>query len=178
MKIYTKTGDDGTTGLQDNSRVAKSDLRIKAYGEIDETNSVLGVILSHDLDSDVKNLLVQIQNELFIAGSDLSNPDLIIQKNRVTEPMILNLEKHIDLFESEIDPLTNFILPGGIQIASFFHLARTVSRRAEISVVELALKEHVNPKCQIYLNRLSDLLFVMARLVNKRAKTPDVIWKP
>ncbi len=178
MKIYTKTGDDGTTGLQDNSRVLKSDIRIKAYGEIDETNSVLGLILSQKPDSDVSNLLVRIQNELFIAGSDLSNPDLTIKQNRVDDSMIANLEKHIDLFESEIAPLTNFILPGGIQIASLFHLARTVSRRAEISVVELALKERINPKCQIYLNRLSDLFFVMARLVNKRANTADVIWKP
>jgi len=103
---------------------------------------------------------------------------MTIKQNRIDDSMIANLEKHIDLFESEIAPLTNFILPGGIQTASLFHLARTVSRRAEISVVELALKEHINPKCQIYLNRLSDLFFVMARLVNKRANTPDVIWKP
>ena len=178
MKIYTKTGDDGTTGLQGGKRVSKSDPRIQAYGAVDEVNSVLGIILEHDLDSDVRSLLIQIQNELFVAGSDLSDPNLTNQKNRITESMILNLESHIDRFESELTPLTNFILPGGSKIASFLHLARTTTRRAESITVELAKTEQLNPFCQKYLNRLSDLLFVMARLANKRANTPDVLWKP
>jgi cob(I)alamin adenosyltransferase len=178
LKIYTKTGDDGTTGLQGGRRVSKSDLRIQAYGAVDEINSILGLVLTHNLDPDVKTLLMQIQNELFVAGSDLSNPDLANQKNRVTESMITNLESHIDKFESELTPLTNFILPGGNVIAAFLHLARTTTRRAETILVDLSKKEQVNQLCQKYLNRLSDLLFVMARLVNKRAGTPDIIWKP
>lgn len=178
MKIYTKTGDDGTTGLQGGRRVQKSDLRIQAYGAVDEINSVLGIILTHNLDSDVKDLLLQIQNELFVAGSDLSNPDLSNQKNRITEAMITNLEEHIDRFEAELTPLTNFILPGGHQVAAFLHLARTTARRAETIIVELAQKDQINTLCQKYLNRLSDLFFVMARLVNKRTGTPDIIWKP
>jgi cob(I)alamin adenosyltransferase len=178
LKIYTKTGDDGTTGLQGGRRVPKSDLRIQAYGAVDEINSVLGLVLTHKLDADVKSLLIQIQNELFVAGSDLSNPDLSNQKNRVSESMILNLESRIDKFESELTPLTNFILPGGDTAAAFLHLARTVTRRAETILVELAKKEQINEPCQKYLNRLSDLLFVMARIVNKRSNTLDVIWKP
>lgn len=178
LKIYTKTGDDGTTGLQGGRRVSKSDLRIQAYGAVDEINSVLGIVLTHELDQDMKSLLTQIQNELFTAGSDLSNPDLFNQKNRVSESMIANLESHIDKFESELAPLTNFILPGGNTVAAFLHLARTTTRRAETILVELAKKEQINQSCQKYLNRLSDLLFVMARLANKRTNTPDVIWKP
>ena len=178
MKIYTKTGDDGTTGLQGGKRVSKSDLRIQAYGLVDEINSVLGIILTHELDQDIKNLLILIQNELFVAGSDLSNPDLTNTKNRITDSMVLNLENHIDKFEGELDPLANFILPGGHRIASFLHLARTTTRRAETILVELSKSERLNPECQKYLNRLSDLLFVMARLLNKRTNTPDVIWKP
>jgi len=178
LKIYTKTGDDGTTGLQGGTRISKSDLRIQAYGAVDEVNSVLGIILTQSLDSDIKSLLTQIQNELFVAGSDLSNPDLSNQKTRITESMILNLESHIDRFESELAPLANFILPGGNTVAAFLHLARTMTRRAETILVELSKKEKINNSCQKYLNRLSDLFFVMARLANKRTNTPDVIWKP
>jgi cob(I)alamin adenosyltransferase len=178
LKIYTKTGDDGTTGLQGGKRIPKSDLRILAYGAVDEINSCLGVILSHKLDDDINGLLTRIQNELFVIGSDLSDPDLNNKKNRTTEQMTANLENHIDGLESELTPLTNFILPGGHQIASYLHLARTVSRRAETHVVALATREAINPNCQKYLNRLSDLLFVLARTINKRAKMPDVLWKP
>ena len=178
LKIYTKTGDDGTTGVQGGKRISKSDPRIQAYGAVDEANSILGIVLTHKLDSDVQSLLVQIQNELFVAGSDLSSPDLVNQKNRVSESMICNLESHIDRFESELDPLTNFILPGGSQVAAFLHQARTVIRRAETMTVELSKKESLNPLCQKYLNRLSDLLFVMARVANKRSNTSDVLWKP
>lgn len=178
MKIYTKTGDDGTTGLQGGKRISKSDLRILAYGSIDETNSCLGIVLSHDLDSDIKDLLTQIQNELFVAGSDLSDPNLANTKNRATDPMIANLEKNIDKFEEELTPLGNFILPGGHRVASYLHLARTIARRAETQVVALSKQEQLNPTCQKYLNRLSDLLFVLARVINKRVGTADVVWKP
>jgi cob(I)alamin adenosyltransferase len=178
LKIYTKTGDDGTTGLQGGTRVSKADLRILAYGGIDEANSCLGIILSYDLDLDIRSLLTRIQNELFIAGSDLSDPNLANIKNRVTAAMIENLEKNIDGLEEELTPLANFILPGGSVIASHLHMARTVTRRAETQVVALSAHEQLNPLCQKYLNRLSDLLFVLARVINKRSNTKDVIWKP
>lgn len=178
MKIYTKTGDDGTTGLRGGKRTSKSDLRILAYGAVDELNSCLGVILSNELDTDIKNLLIRIQNELFVAGSDLSDPNLDNKKNRITELMVTNLENDIDALEKELTPLTNFILPGGHQVASYLHLARTVARRAETRIVTLAVQETLNPDCQRYLNRLSDLLFVLARTVNKRAGISDIVWKP
>ena len=178
MKIYTKTGDDGTTGLQGNNRVLKSDPRIVAYGSIDEINSVLGIISSHKLDDDFSNIINRIQNELFIAGSDLSNPNLDDKKNRVTESMIEKLEQEIDDFENELDPLTNFILPGGDHIASLIHFARTVARRAETQIVALEQNEKINTSCRVYVNRLSDLLFVMGRALNKRKNTPDIIWTP
>ncbi|MEM3065084.1 MAG: cob(I)yrinic acid a,c-diamide adenosyltransferase [Candidatus Nitrosotenuis sp.] len=178
MKIYTKTGDDGTTGLQGGRRVFKSDLRIMAYGAIDEANSCLGIVLSHNLDPDIRKLLTKIQNELFVAGSDLSDPNLDNKKNRVTDSMVSDIEKSIDDLEKELAPLTNFILPGGNVVAAYLHLARTVTRRAETQFVKLGMHEPLNPACQRYLNRLSDLLFVLARIVNKRTGTPDVIWKP
>jgi cob(I)alamin adenosyltransferase len=178
LKIYTKTGDDGTTGLQGGKRVSKADLRIIAYGSVDEINSCLGVVLAQSVDSDISELLMRIQNELFVAGSDLSDPNLANTKNRVTDIMIENLEKNIDMFEQELEPLTNFILPGGHKTAAYLHLARTVTRRAETQVVLLSKQEQINVNCQKYLNRLSDLLFVLARTVNKRARVADVIWKP
>lgn len=178
MKIYTKTGDDGTTGLQGGKRVSKSDLRIVAYGSVDEINSCIGVSLTHELDADIKDLLTRIQSELFVVGSDLSNPNLTNTKNRITNVMIETLEKNIDRFEQDLTPLANFILPGGHKVAAHLHLARTVTRRAETQVVMLAEHEQINPSCQKYLNRLSDLLFVLARTINKRTGTPDVIWKP
>lgn len=177
MKIYTKTGDDGTTVLQGGKRVSKSDLRIIAYGAIDEINSCLGIVLSHDLDDDIKSLLTRIQNELFVAGSDLSDSNLENKKNRVTESMIGNLESSIDRFDKELKPLSNFILPGGHKTASYLHLARTVTRRAETQVIALANREKINPFCEIYLNRLSDLLFVLARTINKRSGIQDIVWK-
>jgi cob(I)alamin adenosyltransferase len=178
LKIYTKTGDDGTTGLQGGKRVLKSDLRIVAYGAVDETNSSLGTVLSCNVDEDIKELLTRIQNELFVAGSDLSNPDLKKQDNRITDQMVENLEKNIDRFETELSPLTNFILPGGHQTAAHLHMARTIARRAETNVVALSKDDQINLHCQKYLNRLSDLLFVLARVVNKRNGTSDIVWKP
>ncbi len=178
MKIYTKSGDDGSTGLQGGKRVSKSNIRISAYGTIDELNSSLGLVLSKNIDEDLRSILTKIQNELFIAGSDLSNPDIAISSQKITNEMIIFLEKKIDEFESEISPLTNFILPGGNPIASQIHFSRTIARRAERKIVNLSEDEKINPNCQRYVNRLSDLLFVMGRVVNHRTKTPDVIWKP
>jgi cob(I)alamin adenosyltransferase len=177
LKIYTKTGDDGTTGLQGNLRVLKSNPRIIAYGAIDETNAVLGIIQSYDLDDDISTLLNLIQNELFVIGADLSNPKLEDKKNRVTVEMILNLEKNIDIYESELTPLTNFILPGGTILASQLHHIRTVTRRAETYIIMLSQQEKINDNCIKYVNRLSDLFFVLGRVLNKRSGKKDIIWK-
>ena len=178
MKIYTKTGDEGDTGLQGGKRISKSSERIRAYGNVDEVNSVLGLVLSHKIDQDVEELLKKIQNELFVLGSDLSNPDMNDKQNRISKNMIEKLEKKIDEYEKELPSLSNFILPGGANSASLVHLARTVTRRAETNVVSLSKTEKINTECQVYLNRLSDLLFVIARVLNKRSKTSDIIWEP
>ena len=177
MKIYTKTGDDGTTGLQGNSRVSKSHPRIIAYGTIDEANAGLGIALSYKLDKDIVMLLNLIQNELFVVGADLSNPNLEDKKNRVTLDMIDNLEKNIDKYEKELPSLTNFILPGGNIVASQLHHVRTVIRRAETCLVSLSEQEKINNSCIKYVNRLSDLFFVLGRILNKRSGQKDTIWK-
>lgn len=176
MKIYTKTGDSGTTGLQSGPRVSKTDSRIKAYGIVDEINSLLGIALTYDLENNMKKMLTRIQNELFVLGSDLSNPDLKNKENRITIKMIEGLEQDIDKLEEELPPLTNFILPGGNRAASQIHFARTVTRRAEIQTVELAENQEINKLCITYLNRLSDLLFVVGRTINKQNNVSDVIW--
>ena len=178
MKIYTKTGDDGNTGLQGDFRISKSHPRIIAYGTVDEANAAIGVVLTNTLDEDVSQLLNQIQNDLFLLGSDLSNQNLNDLKNRVTLEMIEKLEESIDIFESELPPITNFILPGGNIAASQIHQVRTIVRRAETLVVKLSDKDEINSNCIKYLNRLSDLMFVMGRLINKRNGVEDIIWKP
>ena len=177
MKIYTKTGDDGKTSLFDNSRVWKSHERIVSYGAIDELNSAVGIAISMDLDHQLKEILVRIQNELFIVGSDLANPNMSDTKIRTTENMILSLENDIDTFESELSELTNFILPGGTLMSSILHLSRTIARRAETHVIALSQKEEISKIVIVYLNRLSDLLFVLARVLNKRKNIDDIVWK-
>ena len=177
MKIYTKTGDDGNTGLQGNFRIAKSHPRIMAYGTVDEANAAIGIVLTNVLDEDVSQLLSQIQNDLFLLGSDLSNQNLNDPKNRVSLEMIEKLEKSIDLFELELSPLTNFILPGGNLAAAQTHQVRTIVRRAETLVVKLSDKDEINSNCIKYLNRLSDLMFVLGRLINKRKGIADILWK-
>jgi cob(I)alamin adenosyltransferase len=178
MKIYTKTGDDGNTGLQGNFRIAKSHPRIMAYGTVDEANAAIGIVLTNVLDDDVSQLLNQIQNDLFLLGSDLSNQNLNDLKNRVSLEMIEKLEKSIDLFELELSPLTNFILPGGNLAAAQTHQVRTIVRRAETLIVKLSDKDEINSNCIKYLNRLSDLMFVLGRLINKRKGIEDILWKP
>ena len=178
MKIYTKTGDDGNTGLQGDFRIAKSHPRILAYGTVDEANAAIGVVLSNELDDDVSVVLSKLQNELFVLGSDLSNQNLNDLKNRISLEMVENLEKTIDKFELELPPITNFILPGGNIAAAQIHQVRTTIRRAETLVVQLSDKDEINSNCIKYLNRLSDLMFVMGRLVNKRNDVEDIIWKP
>ena len=178
MKIYTKTGDDGNTGLQGDFRIAKSHPRILAYGTVDEANAMIGVVLSNVLDDDVREVLNTIQNELFLLGSDLSNQNLNDLKNRISLDMVEKLEKIIDKFELELPPITNFILPGGNIAAAQIHQVRTIVRRAETLVVKLSDKDEINSNCIKYLNRLSDLMFVMGRLINKRNGVEDIIWKP
>ena len=178
MKIYTKTGDDGNTGIQGDFRIAKSHPRILAYGTVDEANAMIGVVLSNVLDDDVREVLNTIQNELFLLGSDLSNQNLNDLKNRISLDMVEKLEKIIDKFELELPPITNFILPGGNVAAAQIHQVRTIVRRAETLVVQLSDKDEINSNCIKYLNRLSDLMFVMGRLINKRNGIEDIIWKP
>ena len=163
MKIYTKTGDDGKTSLFDNTRVWKSNARIMSYGAIDELNSTLGIAISLDIDSKIKDVLVRIQNDLFIVGSDLANPDMSNTKIRTTEKMVEFLEKTIDVFEAELNELNSFILPGGTLLASVLHLSRTVARRAETHVVALSQNEEITKQSSVYLNRLSDLLFCFSK---------------
>jgi cob(I)alamin adenosyltransferase len=177
LKIYTKTGDDGTTGLQGNLRLKKSHPRIVAYGTIDEANAFLGIVLTNKIDSDISEVLTRIQNELFVAGADLSNPNLLQIKNRITATMVTKIEETIDNYENELTPLSNFILPGGDITASQLHFSRTIVRRAETCLVLLQEQEEINKNCLKYLNRLSDLLFVLGRVINKRKGKKDIIWK-
>ncbi len=177
MKIYTKTGDDGNTGLQGNLRIAKSHPRIISYGTVDEANAALGVVLTNSLDDDIAEILTDIQNDLFLVGSDLSNPNLNDVKNRVALNMVEKLEQYIDKFELELPLLTNFILPGGDVAAAQLHYVRTIVRRAETQVVQLSEKDEINSNCIKYLNRLSDLFFVLGRLINKRKDIDDILWK-
>jgi cob(I)alamin adenosyltransferase len=179
MKIYTKTGDAGETSLFDNSRVSKADPRVDAYGEVDEVNAVLGAALSHGVDDDIAAVLTTVQKDLFAVGARLADPSSRIAervtKAVVTTEQIERLETTIDRLETELPPLRRFILPGGSSAGALLHLARTVCRRAERRVVALGT-DSVEPGVIIYLNRLSDLLFVMARAVNHRAGIPETEW--
>lgn len=182
MKIYTKTGDKGDTGLIDGSRISKSDLRIIAYGVVDEANSHIGLIISNiernSIFDDVKKILLNVQQDLFILGAELANPNTLKDDNMlVKREMISTIEKYIDKFESELAPLSNFILPGGSIESSLLHICRTVVRRAEISAVALAKEQKINQEILTYLNRISDLFFVLARVTNKRQKRDDIPWK-
>jgi cob(I)alamin adenosyltransferase len=182
MKIYTKTGDKGETGLSSGKRVSKADPRIVAYGAVDELNSSIGLAISFLRSkkqfSDLANVLVRVQNDLFVVGSDLADPSYprAGKTPRADEKMASALEPIIDRFESELEPITFFILPGGSFEASLLHQARGVARRAETAVVSLSTSQVVNPAIVVYLNRLSDMLFVAARLANKRLGVQDVAW--
>jgi cob(I)alamin adenosyltransferase len=167
-RVYTKTGDKGETSLVDGSRVSKADPRVAAYGDVDELNSLLGLARVGLSDAQLDAALGQIQNELFIVGADLASP-LTIAVPRVDDARITEMEQLIDSLLEELDPLREFILPGGTQLGATLHLARTVARRAERMVTALAAAGEINPHALEYLNRLSDLLFVMARVANHRA---------
>lgn len=182
MKIYTRTGDKGDTGLIDGSRISKSDLRIIAYGEVDEANSHIGLIISNiemnSIFDDIRKILLSIQQNLFVLGAELANPrSLKDDKMLVKKEMISTMEKHIDNFESELEPISYFVLPGGTIESSLLHICRTVVRRAERSTVALAKEQKINQEIVTYLNRLSDLFFVLARVTNKRQKRNDTPWK-
>ena len=189
MKIYTKTGDKGETGLIDGTRVSKTNLRIVAYGTVDELNSNIGLAISFlnlkhkDLFLDLVDIMTRLQRDLFIMGSDLADPRFppakkdLIGTPRMEENMTVVLEEAIDKFEMELEQITFFILPGGSIEASLLHVARTISRRAEITVTLLTKDQIINPIVLIYLNRLSDFLFVAARLINKRLDIKDVAWR-
>jgi len=172
-KIYTRTGDDGTTGLGDGSRINKDSLRVEAMGDVDELNSVIGIMLTEPVPEHLIGLLTQIQHDLFNVGGEICIPGyVILQQTRIDD-----LEEAIDTLNDELAPLKEFILPGGSKAAAYCHLARTVCRRAERKLVELHRNETVTDISLQYLNRLSDLLFVMCRTINKEAGVLDVLWK-
>jgi cob(I)alamin adenosyltransferase len=180
-RIYTKSGDRGETGLGDGTRVAKDHPRVAAYGGVDELNAVLGLLLAHHPDLAEAELLRGVQNDLFDVGADLCVPQPADeqpgQRLRVRAEQAQRLEAAIDRLNANLRPLTSFVLPGGRPAAAWCHLARTICRRAERDVVTLARAEPVNPQVIVYLNRLSDLLFVLARVGNDNG-AGDVLWQP
>ena len=187
-KIYTRTGDDGSTGLADGSRVLKHSLRPQAYGTVDELNASLGLVflcLDNKKDenefNDIKVLVRGIQSDLFDLGADLSTPISKTKQNykplRITENQIKKIEEKIDEYNDELKPLNSFILPGGSEAASLIHLSRTIARRAERDVSLLSSEEEINKNSLVYLNRLSDLLFVLSRVLNENGLN-DVLWVP
>ena len=176
MKIYTRTGDAGDTGLWGGQRVPKNHLRIQAYGAVDECNSQLGLALTV-CPAELSQPLYELQNHLFVLGSDLASPKDSPLIPRVCAEDVSALEALIDHHESHLSPLQQFILPGGSPAAAWLHLARTVARRAERAVVALMEQENINPHVLTWLNRLSDLLFVLARRANALAGQPDIPWQ-
>lgn len=182
-RIYTRTGDDGTTGLATGARRPKYDLRIEAFGSVDETNACIGLARLHTgNDAALDAMLARIQNDLFDLGADLATPDsgtLSFEALRIVPAQVERLEREIDRLNAELEPLKSFILPGGSQAAAALHLARTIARRAEREMVRLSQQEgsQVGPAALQYINRLSDLLFVAARWVNDKG-AGDVLWVP
>ncbi|MGH7724473.1 MAG: cob(I)yrinic acid a,c-diamide adenosyltransferase [Candidatus Eiseniibacteriota bacterium] len=182
MKIYTKTGDDGTTGLFGNARVPKDAPRVATYGTVDEANTILGLALASGAPPELATVLLDLQARLFDLGADLAtprggrpDPSYLV---RIAESHVEDLERLIDRFEADLPPLTNFIIPGGVPTAAHLHHARAVVRRAERHLVALGREEDIGPAALRFLNRLSDLLFVLARWANRAAGVPDVPWTP
>lgn len=173
-KIYTRTGDDGTTGLGDGTRTPKDSLRVAAYGTVDELNSALGVVLACELPSSARDALEPIQHELFDLGGELCIPG----REVIRDEHVTRLEDRLDSLNASLPALKEFVLPGGSQAAALAHVARAVCRRAERMAISLARAEAVNPYALKYLNRLSDLLFVAARFINVAAHEPEILWKP
>lgn len=188
IKIYTKTGDGGETSLCNGSRTSKDSVRVEAYGSVDELNSNIGVCVVKMEYDDIKEHLIDIQNNLFAVGSNLAYPSNLDQSSisgqsiadmipRIKEESIIKLEKWIDSYETELHPLKNFILCGGTESSAFLHVARSVCRRAERRVVSLKMHEEIDKHVLKYINRLSDYLFTAARLVSHRAGKKDIVWK-
>jgi len=182
MKIYTKTGDKGETSLFGGERVSKNHQRICAYGTIDELNSFIGLALTEVKSQEIKDILTDIQNKLFIVGSDLATPQT--EKNnklniqRTSEKFIIDAEKDIDTISEKLDPLRNFILPGGSKGSALLHICRTITRRAEREIVELKKMDNISDNILVFLNRLSDLFFVLSRYENKVLNFPETKWNP
>ncbi len=188
LKIYTRTGDNGHTGLFGGVRVPKYDLRVEAYGAVDELNAALGLAAVHPCQPDMQQLITRLQSELFELGADLAAPGLHAEKRgkafvkRIRAEHVLHLEEEIDRYEAELEPLRCFILPGGSALAAALHWARVVCRRAErqtaalLHAHEQLAEPDVNPESMRYLNRLADLLFVLARAANKRLEVLDIPW--
>jgi len=180
-RIYTKTGDTGETSLWNGQRVPKTDARIVAYGAVDELNSSLGCVLAAELPDELRTMLTRIQNDLFDVGADLCVPESDdpppYPPLRVTAEQVAQLERWIDSANEQLQPLKSFILPGGTMTAAQLHVSRTICRRTEIEVLRLSAREQINAQVVIYLNRLSDLLFVLARCANSNGQN-DLLWVP
>lgn len=180
MKIYTKTGDQGTTALFGGKRVSKADLRIETYGTIDELNSYIGLVRDQEINADRKNVLIEIQDRLFTIGSILATEpgNTKVKVPSLSESDVIFLEKEIDTMEASLPPMKFFVLPGGHQSVSFCHVARTVCRRAERLTIALNSQEMIDPLVIKYLNRLSDFLFVLSRKMTQDLNAEEVAWKP
>jgi cob(I)alamin adenosyltransferase len=171
-KVYTRTGDTGQTSLVGGKRVSKASLRVDSYGDVDELNSVIGLARAKLQDQEIDESLGVVQNDLFTLGADLASP-ADVEVPRIAESFVKTLEDYSDHYLTELEPLKEFILPGGSEAGATLHLARTIARRAERRVVELSESEELNAQTIVYLNRLSDLLFILARVVNHRAGIPE-----
>ena len=172
-KIYTRTGDAGTTGLGNGNRVSKNSLRIHTLGEVVEVNAAIGVLLCEELPEDVRALLTNVQHDLFDLGGEVCIPGM----EMITAKQVQHLEEELDRFNDDLEPLKDFILPGGTRAAALCHQARTICRRAERMIVALGQEEAVNDAPRQYLNRLSDLLFVLGRVLNRAGGRGDVLWQ-
>lgn len=178
MKIYTRNGDRGETSLFGGGRLPKDALRIETYGTVDELNSALGIARAWRPQKELDLVLARIQNELFTLGADLATPEDKLSGNvqRIRQDHITALEQFIDSVDGRLKPLSSFVLPGGSHVAAQLHLARTICRRAERLVVKLSREEKIGPSCLVYLNRLSDLLFVLARFANQLDRIEETLW--
>jgi cob(I)alamin adenosyltransferase len=177
-KIYTRGGDAGETSLGDGSRVSKLDPRIRAYGTVDELNATLGVVVAGDAPDELRDVLARVQNELFDLGADLSVPVELEGRLRTTQEQVDALEADCDRFNADLPQLRSFVLPGGTEAAAQLHVARTVCRRAEREAIEASTEHALNPLALVYLNRLSDLLFILSRAANAAADHEEPLWKP
>jgi cob(I)alamin adenosyltransferase len=174
-RIYTRAGDAGETSLGDGSRVSKLDCRIAAFGTVDELNSLLGLVLAADPSTGIRDVLARVQNELFDVGADVSVPFGIADRLRITPEQVVALEADCDRFNADLPELRSFVLPGGSELSARLHVARATSRRAERDVLDASEQVEINPLVIAYLNRLSDLLFILARASNPGT---EVLWKP